>query len=211
MRISSITLRNFKRFTDFAVKDIPATAKLVLVVGPNGSGKSSLFDALIHWHRQRAGFGIHNDELYYRKDSAAAFDWSQIVDVQLHAGSVLQKSSLYVRSAYRNDPDFTIGGLSRLNAPSDAVRINRSIDTDQSVSENYQRLVYSTVTGVYDTANDLKTVQILREELIGSVRASMKGAALLRRTRRQHFRSLDDPEMAPRLRDRVGHDAVGVA
>ena len=37
------------------------------------------------------------------------------------------------------------------------------------------------------------------------------GAALFHRARRQHFRSLDDPEMAARLRDRVGHDAVGVA
>jgi hypothetical protein len=42
------------------------------------------------------------------------------------------------------------------------------------VSENYQRLVYDTTAAVYDPANDAKTVQMLREELIGQVRASMQ-------------------------------------
>jgi len=37
MRITSIHLRNFKRFTDLVVRDIPDCAKLV-VVGPNGCG-----------------------------------------------------------------------------------------------------------------------------------------------------------------------------
>ena len=34
MRIKSIHLKNFKRFTDLLIKDIPKTAKLVVVVGP---------------------------------------------------------------------------------------------------------------------------------------------------------------------------------
>jgi len=38
MRITSIHLRNFKRFTDLVVRDIPDCAKLVVVVGPNGCG-----------------------------------------------------------------------------------------------------------------------------------------------------------------------------
>ncbi len=45
MRIKKIELKNFKRFTDLTISDIPDTSKLVLVIGSNGSGKSSLFDA----------------------------------------------------------------------------------------------------------------------------------------------------------------------
>jgi predicted ATP-dependent endonuclease of OLD family len=46
MRIQSIHLQNFKRFTDLKIDAIPNPAKLVLLIGANGSGKSSVFDAL---------------------------------------------------------------------------------------------------------------------------------------------------------------------
>ena len=46
MKIKSIKLTNFKRFTDVTIKDLPETTKLVVMIGPNGSGKSSVFDAL---------------------------------------------------------------------------------------------------------------------------------------------------------------------
>ena len=46
MKVKSIKLRNFKRFTDLTIKEIPETAKLVVMIGPNGCGKSSVFDAL---------------------------------------------------------------------------------------------------------------------------------------------------------------------
>jgi energy-coupling factor transporter ATP-binding protein EcfA2 len=45
MRIKELNLVNFKRFTDLQIKNIPAEAKLVLLIGANGSGKSSIFDA----------------------------------------------------------------------------------------------------------------------------------------------------------------------
>ena len=46
MKIASIHLQNFKRFTDLKIQNIPPTAKLVVLLGPNGCGKSSVFDAL---------------------------------------------------------------------------------------------------------------------------------------------------------------------
>jgi energy-coupling factor transporter ATP-binding protein EcfA2 len=174
MRITSIHLRNFKRFTDVVIRDIPETAKLVVIIWPNGCGKSSLFDALLQWYRSNTGFGVHGDELYYRKSPDQPFGWTESVTVVLAGGAVPHRGCLYVRTAYRNDPDFAISGINRPNAPSETIRFNRIIDNDQAVSENYQRLVYDTMAAVYNVDNDTKTVAVLREELVGQIRSSMK-------------------------------------
>lgn len=173
MRIKSIHLRNFKRFSDLLVRDIPSTAKLVVVVGPNGCGKSSLFDALLHWYRSKVGFGRQGDEPYFRKSAGQPFGWNDTVQVELHGETTPKKGSLYVRTAYRNDPDFSISSINRTAIPSEEVRFGRFIENDQAVAANYQRLVYDSTAALYDSANDGKMVEVLREELIGGIRASM--------------------------------------
>lgn len=45
MKVSALYLKNFKRFTDLRIENIPGSSKLVLLIGSNGSGKSSVFDA----------------------------------------------------------------------------------------------------------------------------------------------------------------------
>jgi len=174
MRVNGIRLKNFKRFSDLAISEIPSTAKLVVVVGPNGCGKSSLFDALLTWYRTRAGFGQNADDTYYRKSKDELFNLSNTVEVDLHHNEKPVKGCLYVRTAYRNDPDFEVSGINRPSNPSEEVRIGRAIDNDQAVSDNYRRLVYETTAAIYDETNDAKTVKALREELIGAVRDSMK-------------------------------------
>jgi predicted ATPase len=174
MRIESIRLLNFKRFTDLAVKDIPISAKLVVVVGANGCGKSSLFDALLQWYRSKVGFGYNQDELYYRKEKSEAFRWQESVVVSLHGSPKPEKGCLYLRTAYRNDPDFSVTSFARPEVPTATIRIERAIQNDVTVSDNYRRLVYDTMAGLYDTANDAKTVRDLRDELIGNIRDSMK-------------------------------------
>lgn len=174
MKIASIRLKNFKRFTDLAIRNIPETAKLVVVVGPNGCGKSSLFDAFLQWYRAKASFGGGAEEIYYRKNSEEPYHVIQAVTVDLHDNAQPQKGSLYVRTAYRNDPDFSISGFTRQDVPSNNLSVNRVIENDQTVSQNYQRLVFDTMNAVYDSANDTKTVETLRDELIGRVRDSMR-------------------------------------
>ena len=173
MRISSIKLKNFKRFTDLHISEIPKSAKLVVVVGPNGCGKSSLFDAMLNWYRLQVGLGVHGDKLYIQKHTADSFEWRQSVEITLHDNAPVKKGMLYLRTAYRNDPDFSVNDISRPSDPSHSLRIERAIDTDQAVSDNYRRLIYDTMSGVYAEANDEKTIRSLREELIGGIHESM--------------------------------------
>ena len=68
MRIKKIELKNFKRFTDLTISDIPDSSKLVLLIGSNGSGKSSLFDAF-DWLSK----GIYKGLPYGGRDEALSY------------------------------------------------------------------------------------------------------------------------------------------
>src|SRR5208282_731209 len=135
---------------------------------------SSLFDGLMTWYKGVAGIGIHSDDLYFRKDALMPFNWPNSVVVSMHGETRPTRGSLYVRTAYRNDPDFSIAALSQQRSPSDGIRFHRAIDNDITVGQNYQRLLYETMTGVYDPANANRTVESLREALVGEIRDSMK-------------------------------------
>jgi predicted ATPase len=173
MKISGIRIRNFKRFSSLTVSNISPDAKLILLVGPNGSGKSSLFDALMHWYRSTVWRSWDGDAKYCRKELGSPFDWQRVVDVDFHDSASLKKNSFYLRSAYRNEPDFNVESFSRTKAPYEVLRVNRTIQNDQSVAENYTRLVHATLEGVYSERNNGRLVSDLREELIGAVRRSM--------------------------------------
>lgn len=74
MRIRKIELKNFKRFTDLTISDIPDSSKLVLVIGSNGSGKSSLFDAfdwLSKGPYKSLPYNGDDTANYYRKNSSS--------------------------------------------------------------------------------------------------------------------------------------------
>ncbi len=68
MRIKNIELKNFKRFTDITIANIPQTSKLVLIIGSNGSGKSSLFDAFDWLKKEAYKFRMNDVKSYYKKN-----------------------------------------------------------------------------------------------------------------------------------------------
>lgn len=76
LKIRNLIFKNFKRFTDLSISEIPETAKLVLVIGPNGSGKSSIFDGFEWLSRPSRGKGWHNEDTYYCKDASDGFSLS---------------------------------------------------------------------------------------------------------------------------------------
>ena len=47
MRIKSVRLTNYKRFTSLTLTNILESTRLVVLLGPNGCGKSSVFDAFL--------------------------------------------------------------------------------------------------------------------------------------------------------------------
>lgn len=179
MKIQEIKINRFKRFTDLTVTDIPKTTKIVVLVGPNGSGKTSLFEALYHYYKFKGFNNIGNKDYLEKKDGEVSdASWYQNkVNIKFHDNPPLDgdiiKDKFYFRTAYRNESDFSVNGLRKLSDPSKSIRIQNLMENDMTVSENYQRLVAQTLAGVYDQKNDSKTVEQLREELIGKIKISL--------------------------------------
>jgi len=185
MRIENIHIRDFKRFHDLSVTNIPAMAKLVLLTGPNGSGKTSLFEAFNFW--MSFARGQHNFEAEYHVRAvpgsvADANALLQKTQIKFHGtddvrnDSDRKRKAFYIRSAYRHEADFTTNGLGNAeDILNDARRPQRLIHQEQRVSENYQRMVAETVMALYseDPINQQKKVSELADELIGEVREAM--------------------------------------
>jgi ABC-type nitrate/sulfonate/bicarbonate transport system ATPase subunit len=178
MHIKSVRLKAFKRFHDLRIADLPPTAKLIVLIGQNGCGKSSLFDAFSMWHAFHSGRGSY-DETYYLKQGFPRQNWPEQVQIEFHeslpADAQQRKRLVYVRSAYRHEADFTVSSFSRPGPIlDDGRRIARLIDADVHVSDNYTRLVTSTISLLFDERNNDHTAREMRERLIGPVRASMR-------------------------------------
>lgn len=180
MKIDRIDVRGFKRFTDLSVQNIPNSARLVMLVGPNGSGKSSLIDAVYNWFsRTYAGHGGQWDSTYHEKQELGEPPGREnSVNIKFHgeqpSSNADRKKAIYVRSAYRNDPEFEITSLSKTGAAVDEHRIARLIDNDQVVSRNYQRLVANGFEGMFDKSNATISLADYTEGLIADIRSSMR-------------------------------------
>lgn len=172
MRIKSIALKNFKRFSDLKIIDLPATAKLVVLAGPNGCGKSSLFDGLALQYQIRSGHGWQGDQDYYSK-SKTGFGVNDSAKIEMHGNPTLQKGSMYFRSAYRNDPEFALVRLERMGEAVEELRFRRMIEQDASVSKNYQRLAAYGLTKLFKGADDATTIGAFREDILGPIKAAL--------------------------------------
>jgi predicted ATPase len=175
MKIREIRLKQFKRFTDTTITDIPEDTCLVVLAGPNGSGKSSLIDAAYVWHGHHwAGRGGWDQTYHLKKLEGADPQWQNTVAVSFHppepAADEARRKALYVRSAYRNDPEFQHNNFSRIEPAVREQRFHRLIDNDVAVSRNYQRLVSQGLEDAFERADAAMTIGAFREQILGEIR-----------------------------------------
>jgi predicted ATPase len=175
MKIRQIQLSNFKRFTSTTITDLPETARLVLLVGPNGSGKSSLIDAAYFWHghhwAQRGGW---DDKYHSKQVQGATAHFQNQVQLEFYPPQPTteeqRRKAVYARSAYRNDPEFQLNNLSRVEPAIREHRFSRLIDNDMAVSRNYQRLVANSFEEAFERAEATMTLAQFREQMVGEIR-----------------------------------------
>lgn len=174
MKLCSVTIKDFKRFTRLAVTGLPHTARLIILAGPNGSGKSSFFDALKRWHALSTTGHAWNDDYHMKGGTHRIQEWNRDqLDVRFHTHISEQdkKKVVYVRSAYRNDPEYQTQSLKKLADPLDEQRVNRMIDNDVAIGRNYQRLA-TQVFDIFETTPKMTDEFI--EEIIGPIRAPLQ-------------------------------------
>ena len=151
MKIASIHLQNFKRFTDLKIQNIPATAKLVVLLGPNGCGKSSVFDALHYAYGRRLARRSNNRD-YYPKISAQG-PLASLTNIEFHnppqADSDMAKA-IYARTAYRNTPVISVESIQRMPSVTQEARFDSMVENDATVTNNYQRLLSNAVDGAFN-------------------------------------------------------------
>ena len=145
MRLQSATIRDFKRFTDLAITDIPETARLIMLAGPNGSGKSSFFDALSSWHKYSTSRSPWQDDYHMKVENRTTTEWNQRkIQLTFHhpvpADAQAKAKLIYARSAFRNDPEFQARSIQTMPDLLAQPRPHRMIDNDATIGTNYQRL-----------------------------------------------------------------------
>ena len=181
MKLETVTLKDFRRFTDLTIQNIPASARLIMLAGPNGCGKSSLFDAFAIWHRRvwRPQRNPQWDTTYHSKGGIATHggnDPTNQIMPTFHGTTPTDVNELkklfYVRSAYRNDPEFQIQQLNHAGPILDEERIRRLIDNDAAVSKNYSRMASNAFQEIFEYANPDETIGQFRDRVIAKVRDS---------------------------------------
>lgn len=176
MKLKEAKIKHFRHFTDLTVRGISETARLMVLAGPNGCGKSSFFDALPIWKRLQQAQGVSWDKDYHRKVASQVSPQLTGDEVQINFyGQSPQderelKKSFYVRSAYRNDPEFAVTQLRRTGDPLDEQRINRMIENDAAVGRNYTKITAQAFEDAFEQGDSSMTLEQFRKQVLGDVK-----------------------------------------
>ena len=187
MKIKSVHVQNFKRFTELEIVNIPETAKLVMLIGSNGSGKTSLFEAFNFWilpvkpgtTKFQRDYHIKSEQLF-KPDLTDGLAVHKTINLEFfdkklrpyHDNNDQSKKAFYIRTAYRHEPTFRSSQLDALPPLiDDETHPNKMIDIEERVSDNYRRIVGNLVHDVFDDSQNPSTSD-LRDKTLGMIRQS---------------------------------------
>ena len=83
-----------------------------------------------------------------------------------------KKKVIYVRSAYRNDPEFQIQHLERTGDLLSENRVSRMIDNDAAVARNFRRLASQVFEDIFNPEDGSVTLDQFTEQLIGDIKTA---------------------------------------
>lgn len=178
MRIKSVELKNFKRFTDLTIADIPEKARLVLLVGPNGCGKSSVLDALHFWYSGATHVHKSSGDPYYYKRSNEG-ERSGFSVVRIHGGEANQPpyqlgtGTFHFRSAFRNEPTLRLESLSTKQSKWGASKVENLSSNNAVMSENFAEMIVIASRAVFSNTGIAKSVEDVRTRLVAPLRESI--------------------------------------
>jgi predicted ATP-dependent endonuclease of OLD family len=149
MQVERLKMKDFKAFKDLEIQ-IPIRPSLVVLCGENGSGKSSVNDAMATW-RNHQHWGYGGDPDFFKRGGDRGESAAGEVTIDFHQDHVAdRRAAVYVRTAQRITVEFTNPGLQQLPSPIDEQGPPRSIDLDDRIAQDYQRLITLSVDAVWD-------------------------------------------------------------
>lgn len=168
MKIKSLQLKNFKRFTDLTLQGIPESARLVLLIGSNGSGKSSIFDSFEFIASQNEKYSKSGAD-DNRKDKSIGFEISietydfgkeGLSSSGLHRSNKLKSESFYGRTSFRQVPRITRTQLgARFVIASDSDRPISFIDRDERFENDLEHIFGQLLKDFFRSADDKSEIK----------------------------------------------------
>ena len=173
MKIKSIQMKNFRRFTNLTIEGLPKKARLVVMIGPNGSGKSSVFDALLKVKNAKGDLYNTSPNDYYVKFGTSKDDYRD-PKIKFHTKTELTKDewreAVHLRSSYRNDLiDSTSDVFTQTPPLASQSRFLRLSDNDQSVASNYSRILNLLLERTSATERRGENVGDIQDEIYGEL------------------------------------------
>ena len=173
MKIKTIQMKNFRRFTNLTIEALPQTARLVVMIGPNGSGKSSVFDALLKVKNDKGGLYSTNPNDYYVKFGTPKGDYRD-PEIKFHSETEMTdedwRKAVHMRTSYRNDLiDSTSEVFTQAPPLTGESRFLRLSQNDQSVASNYSRILYQLLE--HSSAKERRTEKVgdIQDEIYGEL------------------------------------------
>ncbi|HWK06280.1 MAG TPA: AAA family ATPase [Puia sp.] len=185
MKIKSLQLKHFKRFTGLTLQDIPDNTKLVLLIGSNGSGKSSVFDAfelvsdMIHRTPANSPYSFNfsggKDYTYYHKrpnllELNIIFSDNSTIQCLFNStvGGIMAFSKkffptlFYGRSAVRYLPRITRASIGQsIDILKDVDKPQYLIDEDKRFENDIDLLIVEVVEKIFKGINTESNQQLL--------------------------------------------------